>query len=801
MNFWAIVPFAVTIPVLIQGCTVKEDEGDMQTELLELTVERENFESGSLSLQWGDSDRLSLLTSANENIEMSLVSGSGSREGTFKGNLKDLAGKDGPFAILFPYYEQSGFTDGVLKGFFQKEQYVGRPAGAMAVFSPDSPVCGMRLSLKNLFGILNISLTGNGESVSKIILRGNNGETMSGEFSISDFVSYGIDFGNGFREIVLNTFGSSPLSAEPEVFSIAVPHGFYRNGISVRIEASDGSAMTKDTARELDIGRNASYDAGEFNFIPDKEPVTDGIKKLHVLAQSGFSTGSVLSKYSYMLFIASLQGLLNAEGKDAVYLQTTNDLDWSDELGQYAGEIVRWGKDYRGMIAELLQQVETDSYVLMSDFEQEGSSWITDSNEEKLAVAASYAAAYQAMILTESIAGDELFSGMECVADIRGKTMDDVYEIFSNDDALFSKDGIISAPRIPHRNVDMALRHRWVAVKSSDDILTGKFFSRIEPLSPRFSYNGPYSSEGLNVRFSSSYDLYALAAGWCSNISTHERMRSKNLDRVVNSRIHPVDYGETDVHYVCILMSDGGNLEYFDKKFRECFSHESFGRFPMSFMMTPALKKYKPVVQDWYMENVASNISFVTSISGLGDIYPSYMSSVGIKEEYGRMTAAAMADEGQSYLAIMDRREDDSWTWDYMMSSSSPIIENIPDCKGVIFLGYAYMWNGIGSFVNGVPVVSVKYSCFYTDGKPMDDYSNPKSQLNVANSIKAQPKNPESPEGYSIILFNANPPDIEPKPVIMDDVQLLVDYLQEDPGIRIVNASQFFELYKKHLYR
>lgn len=542
--------------------------------------------------------------------------------------------------------------------------------------------------------------------------------------------------------------------------------------------------------------------SGEVTEIPEEPPTRQFTvpHTLHVLAQSGFATGSVESKYAYMLLIASIQGLLNAQDKeDAIYLQTTNDLDWSPELGKDVEQVVRWGKDYKGMIRELLPKAGTTGYVLMEDFAQEGSSWITDANEEKLAVAASYAAAYQAMILTESLAEDELFSGLECVADTRGKNMQDVYDLFVSDKELFARDGIISVPRVPHRNVDMAISHRWVCVKSADDVLTGKFFEEIDPLSPRFSYNGPYDSEGMNVQFSSSYDLYALATGWCSNISTHERMKSEGLDIPFNSSPREVDLDEDDVHYVCILMSDGGNLEYFDKKFRECFTHENYGAFPMSFMMTPALKLYKPVVQDWYMEHASENTSFVTSISGLGDIYPSSMTSDAMKAEYGRRTAAAMASEGQDYLAIMDRVEEGNAAWEDIVEASRPIVENIPECKGVIFLGYGHIWDGAASFIGDVPMVSIRYSCFYSAGKPMDDPDNPKSQEKVADSIKSMPKDPSSPDGYSIILFNANPPDISPKPVLMDDVRLLVDYLQEDPGIRIVNASQFFDLYRHHL--
>ena len=277
-------------------------------------------------------------------------------------------------------------------------------------------------------------------------------------------------------------------------------------------------------------------DTGDGEQEQPEVPSPAGVPRLHILAQTDFSTGSTESKYAYMLMIASMQGLMNANDKDAIYLRTTNDLDWSPELGRYADEVVKWGKDWRGMIRELLPQACTEQYVLMEDFKPEGSSWITDANEEKLAVATSYAAAYQALILTESIMDDELFEGLECVMDTRGKTMDDVFELFDSDGSLFAKDGIISVPRVPHRNVDMAISHRWAAIKSDDDVLTGKFFSKIEPLSPRFSYNGPYSSEGLNVKFSSCYDLYALATGWCSNISTHGRMGSAHLDRTFNSR-------------------------------------------------------------------------------------------------------------------------------------------------------------------------------------------------------------------------------------------------------------------------
>lgn len=557
------------------------------------------------------------------------------------------------------------------------------------------------------------------------------------------------------------------------------------------------AALALEGCKDISIGKNPGTDGDGFIDVWEPSAPLAEINVLHYIHQNAFGSAPPNEQHSYMLLLASIQGLLNGAGDDAVYLQTSNDYGWLQEFSAVAKETKNWGNDYLGLITYLLPKVKDKGYVLMKDYSpNDTGSYITDENEEILAIATSYAAAYQTVILTESIASNPLFEGMSCVADVREKTMRDVYDLFVSDENLFAKNGIISAPRVPHRNVDLAICRRWVAVKSADPVLTGKFFSKITPLSPRFSYNGPYKHEGKDVQFSSGYDLYALATGWCSNISTHERVRSRNLDKQVNTRKHQVDKERRNVHYVCILMSDGGNLEYFDSKFKTCFTHQYYGEFPLSFMMTPALKTYKALAQDWYMENMAENCSLVTSISGLGDIYPSSMTSDGVRAAFGRRTAECMADEGQSYFAIMDRSESKYTTWDDFVKAATPIISNIPDCKGVIFLGYAKMFDGAASYVNGVPMVSSRYSCLYTD--PED----PKSKRSIADALHKMPKDPKSPDGYSIVLFNANPKSVAgklPGELIMENVKLFADYIREDPDVEIVNASQFFELYNYHL--
>lgn len=555
------------------------------------------------------------------------------------------------------------------------------------------------------------------------------------------------------------------------------------------LEDSGADAERKDTIVAYGVGaeRYDSEQLGTFSHT------------LHHISHNAIRSSSLQESYAMTLFLASLQGLLNAEQSDMLYIQNNNEYDWIPEMSRSVCDVRYWEDDLVGMIEHLLSGVASKGYILVDDFQKDDTGWMTDANHQVTAVAASYAAGYQALVLTPVLLENSLFDGLEMRFDARGKTMEDVLEFFISNPSLFAHDGIISSPRVPHRNVDLAIAHRWVAVHSFDDKLTDGFFSRIEPLSPRFSYNGPYDSEGKNVQFSSGYDLFALAAGWCGNLSTHERM-IKTQKAVEHNQTRPeVDFDRQDVHYVLILCSDGGNLEYFDKKFRDCFTHPSYGTFPVSFMMTPAILEYKPAVHEWYYENMASDCSFVTSLSGLGDIYPVHMSGDDVREEYGRMTSAAMEKEGSRYLAIMDRAGEQNYSWEQLMEASEPIVRNIPQCEGVIFIGYAKIWSGETAVLNGVPVVPIRYSCFYSNGKPMDDPDNKKSQKAVSDALKLMPKDPTSTEGYSIILFNANPPDIDPKPQIMSDMQVLVDYIRQDEGIEIVDARQFFQLYNHHI--
>ena len=148
-----------------------------------------------------------------------------------------------------------------------------------------------QVALRNVCGWLKLKLTGNGEVVESITLRGNNGEQVAGELYINSMDATAIlasDMGNVteddgqnatggaganlvfddtiLKEVTLDCGAGVELGSEVTSFYISLPPQTFANGFSVDIECDGYKPMTLSTEKELVIERNTIQPMAEATF-------------------------------------------------------------------------------------------------------------------------------------------------------------------------------------------------------------------------------------------------------------------------------------------------------------------------------------------------------------------------------------------------------------------------------------------------------------------------------------------------------------------------------------------------------
>lgn len=135
-----------------------------------------------------------------------------------------------------------------------------------------------KLQFHNLGGILKVGVTGNGETVKSVTLRGNNGEQLSGERKITkEDIEYG-DFDNTVwyeendynQEINISFDGADVLlSQEPVWFYFALPPMTFSNGFAISIADMSGNIFSKSTNSSVTVSRSRITEVDNFvEFVP-----------------------------------------------------------------------------------------------------------------------------------------------------------------------------------------------------------------------------------------------------------------------------------------------------------------------------------------------------------------------------------------------------------------------------------------------------------------------------------------------------------------------------------------------------
>ena len=244
---------------------------------------------------WNEGDLVSVFYLSNANQKWQFQGKTGDRTGTLKRVMNVEATQEmSSTVVVYPYNENyyiNPRTCNVRASLPATQHYLKDSYGLDGNIMISSSEYN-QFSLKNVCGWLKLQLTGNGEKVKSITLKGNNGEqvagqiyinsadataTLASEMGVADDNENGVGGNLVFdetilTEVTLDCGDGVTLGSEATAFYIALPPQTLEKGITVEIADTSGYTMTQSTDKSLTIERNAIQPMATFKFINPNTP-------------------------------------------------------------------------------------------------------------------------------------------------------------------------------------------------------------------------------------------------------------------------------------------------------------------------------------------------------------------------------------------------------------------------------------------------------------------------------------------------------------------------------------------------
>lgn len=245
----------------------------------------------------------------------------------------------------------------------------------------------------------------------------------------------------------------------------------------------------------------------------------------------------------------------------------------------------------------------------------------------------------------------------------------------------------------------------------------------------------------------------------------------------------------TAVHTVCIVMSDGDNLQWALNNYTASSWYGSplRGKFATTWGLPPLLGELALPMMQHFATQQSTSDEFIMQLSGLGYTFPSRWSAEA-KASMASRLSSVMRARGMRYMSILD---DHGFTAENMNAFTSQ-----DGIEGVFYIDYDNYagYQGALLWSSGVPVVSARYRLWSgLDG------CDPQS---IASSINQAPVGITNQDAYSFIIVHAwSGLDKEGNLVANGDTMAAVDQLVSLLGdrVEVVTTSEFMNRIKDNV--
>ena len=283
---------------------------------------------------WNEGDIVSVFYRSNANQKWQYQGETGERNGTLKRVANAEATQElSNIVVVYPYNENyyiNPRTCNVQASLPATQTYLADSYGLNGNIMVSQSEYN-QIALKSVCGWLKLQLTGNGEVVKSITLKGNNGEQVAGEVYINsadatctlaaesgasndDSVAGGnLVFDDTIlTEVTLDCGEGITLGAEVTAFYIALPPQTFENGLTVTFANTDGAAFEKSTDKAVVIERNTIQPMTAFG-AEFPEPVQQNNEIWYTS-----SNGNIVTPYASNVFGVNVVSNTYENGKGVI---------------------------------------------------------------------------------------------------------------------------------------------------------------------------------------------------------------------------------------------------------------------------------------------------------------------------------------------------------------------------------------------------------------------------------------------------------------------------------------------------
>ncbi len=481
-------------------------------------------------------------------------------------------------------------------------------------------------------------------------------------------------------------------------------------------------------------------------------PVSRTPDTLFVLSEGSFSMGQRLA-------LATLQGVL-AKTKPRLYRWVNDGARlWLQDLvdrGLVVADSTYFQGDFEGLLRRFRREIR--GYILC------------DLGDGSVNAAISLAGVSNAICATAEDTAVLAAVGIRRLADLRGRGESWLY---ANVDSQFNRQVICyqKEEKFCCLTDFSVFAGAWQFFEPIGHPLTTLLFNRC---SPNAAVLGWGEDERRTVAKVSSSGLYLHAADWGVNFSVFANFEAETRQRGRPDTVAT----KPGVHTVCFVMTDGDNIQWILNDFatsEKWFGSPHRGEVPLGWTISPALCELAPTVLRYLYENAATGPGrdeFTAGVSGLGYVYPSLRPPETLPQ-FAALTAAFMRKADLRVMNVIDDVLDRVALRPFLQQDQIAAVFFYP------YANYAGL-NGRIEWIEGKPVVAARFRL----------WGGFETTSSLARKINALPKDPKSPQGYSLVAVHVWTNSVDS---VVRCVQLL------DERVRVVTPEVFVELIRQNL--